>query len=245
MAAPTYVATGTFSHGSGSLSPGLPTGWAQDDIFLLVVHARGSSISIAAPSGWTNLTGSPAAHGFALETIAVMWKRAGSSESAPSVADPGGTYAGARISAFRGCPTSGNPWDVAGSHVGHDFASSLSISGVTTTVASTLIAVHVGVFDDVSFSGWSNGNLTSVTERMDGSAGANFISIGMATGVKATASATGSTSLSISTSSYPVGHTVALKGVDAGTEASAGTVSNTATVNAPRGGVGAKAQVIG
>lgn len=246
MAAPTYVASGTFVHGSGALSPGLPAGWAQNDIFLLVVHLRGATSGATAPSGWAHVTSSPAGHNSALESISVMWKRAGSSESGPSVSDPGGDYASARIHAYRGCPTAGNPWDVAGATTNSTFSTTFNISGVTTTVTDTRVVINEACFDTATASGWTNANLSGLTERVDSNGGGStFTQQAVADGTKASAGATGTTSVTFSISTFGIAHVVALKGSASNTDANGGNAAVTSTSNQPRGGVGAKAQVIG
>jgi hypothetical protein len=246
MAAPTYVASGTFVHGSGALSPGLPAGWAQNDIFILVVHLRGATSGATAPSGWAHVTSSPAAHNSALESISVMWKRATASESAPSVADPGGDYASARIHAYRGAITSGNPWDVAGATTNSTFSTTFNISGVTTTVTDTRVVINEACFDTATVSGWTNANLSGLTERVDSNGGGStFTQQALADGTKATAGATGTTTVTISISSFGIAHVMALKGTATATNANAETRTVSTAVNQPRGGVGVKAEVIG
>lgn len=242
MAAPTFVAAGTYSSGAGALTPGLPSGWAENDIFLLMVHNETSAVST--PSGWAHVASSPRAHNTADIRVTVFWKRAGASESGPTVADAGNRQ-GARIIAIRGCPVTGDPWDITGSDGNDSFGTSISVTGVTTTEADTLIVVTTSCEDDNTHSSWANSNLTSVTERVDSNTGTLFGAITAMTGVKASAGAIGTSTATCSGSSFHVSHVVALKGGAAGTSANAGTVSDTVTSNAPRGGVGAKAQVIG
>lgn len=248
MAAPTFVAAGTASGGNGNLTPGLPAGWAQNDIFIMVLNTD-SGDTVTAPSGWAHTASSPATQ--SLGKVHYLWKRAGSSESGPTVTDPssGSWPAMAIICAFRGCVTSGNPWDVVAADTSDPTGTAITAAGPTTTVADTLcfVSVITQSGSQILASGWANSNLTSVTERVDSSVGSsNVNNIHSATGAKATASAVGNTTATLSSSvSIKPSLTIALKPAAGGTEASAGTAADTVTSNAPRGGVGAKAQVIG
>jgi hypothetical protein len=77
-----------------------------------------------------------------------------------------------------------------------------SITGPTTAVAECLVLAAISVGLDppsnvtTSFSGWTNANLSSLTERMDDSRiDGNGGSLGMASGVKDTAGAVGNTTV--------------------------------------------------
>ena len=194
MAIPTVVAAGTVASGTGGVSPGVPAGYAADDIFLLFCETNGETVST--PSGWTIAPDSPVTDtGAGTCRLSVFYRRATASESAPSIADPG-NHIIARILAIRGCVTSGSPFDVseATPNAGD---TPFSVAGVTTTVADCLIVVAVAETTDstsAQFSGWTNAGLSSLTEWLDNfttsGAGGGF---GVVTGGKATAGATGDT----------------------------------------------------
>jgi len=79
-----------------------------------------------------------------------------------------------RIIAIRGAVSSGNPWNVTAGGVEAVSDTSGSIPGATTTVTNTLVvtAIATSLPDETStakFSGWTNANLTSLTERTDNS----------------------------------------------------------------------------
>jgi len=111
----------------------------------------------------------------------------------------------ARIITFRGVIASGNPWDVAVGSVAATASTAVSIPGATTTVANTLVVAIVANATDTTSartSGWTNANLTSLTERMDNNTSSgNGGGFGVATGVKATAGAYGATTATLATSS--------------------------------------------
>lgn len=114
MAAPTFVAAGARTTATtGAMACALPTGIQADDILILAVQTANQAIST--PSGYTEIGtqarkagGTAAASGSS--RLCVFWKRAGSSESAPSTSAVGNHQTG-QMYAFRGCATSGDPWD--------------------------------------------------------------------------------------------------------------------------------------
>ena len=89
--------------------------------------------------------------------------------AAPTVADPG-DHVYAQILTYRGVISTGNPWDVTGGGVKAAASTSVTVTGVTTTVANTLIVQAVARDLDSSaaaFSAETNANLTGITERSD------------------------------------------------------------------------------
>lgn len=197
---PTYVGAGTGAGGTGNVVPTLPTGWQQNDIFLLFVE---SNSPVNAPSGWTAVSGFPISGGSTAPTsLSVFWRRATSSESNPTVTG-GSDHKWAIILAFRGCIQTGDPWDVTatGTNQIDNTVTALSANEVTTTVPNTLIVVAGAHSRDnarAHASDWTNPNLAnpSITEAVDsgttaGSGGGIFV----AYGGKATAGATGATNL--------------------------------------------------
>jgi hypothetical protein len=201
---PTFVAAGAVKSGTGAISPALPSGIAANDILLLFVETANQAVSISNQNGgtWTAVTGSPQGTGTAGGTSAtrltVFWSRYNGTQGAPTVSDSGNHQA-ARMVAIRGAVSSGNPWDVTAGGVDATSDTSASIPGATTTVANTLVVVATaGSLPDASgtaqFSAWTNANLTSLTERTDNSVSSgNGGSLGIATGIKATAGAYGNT----------------------------------------------------
>jgi len=212
-----FRAAGTADKGAGALAPGLPTGHALNDILLLVVHSSNETIS--APTGYAEVTsGSPQGTGTAATAgstrLAIFWKRDNGSESGPTVADSG-NHTVARIFAFSGCITSGDPWDVNTGDVLSTADTAVSIPAVTTTVANTMIVAAVAhAIDSNSAQGSSetNSNLTEVAERGDVSTNSNtgggFVVI---TGKKASIGSTGATSDTLAASSKQARICIALR----------------------------------
>jgi hypothetical protein len=130
--APTFVAAGTASAvTSGNMSPGIPSGIANNDILILVANGT----LTAAPSGWTTITPQN-------NSLRMFWKRTtGTGETAPSLAMAASTYAAtSRIYAFRGCATSGSPIDVQSTAVtSYPINNTMTVPAVTTTLPNDLV----------------------------------------------------------------------------------------------------------
>jgi hypothetical protein len=222
-AAPTFVAAGSVTSGTGTITPALPSGRATNDILLLFIETANQAASITNQNGgtWAEVTNSPQGTGTAGGTSAtrltVFWSRYNGTQGNPTVSDSGNHTAG-RIIAIRGCPTSGNPWDVTAGGVESTSDTSGSIPGATTTVANTLVvaAIATSVPDSTStavFSSWANGNLTSITERVDNArSSGNGGAIGVVTGIKATAGAVGNTTVTCASSATKGMMSIAMKG---------------------------------
>lgn len=211
-AMPTFVAAGTAQGGTGALTVPAPAGIQNNDILLLLVETRPDQ-TVAAPSGYAEVTGSPQLTTLTSGTqMSVFWKRTNGTESDITVADSG-DHQVAQILAFRGCVTSGNPWDVSGGAIQDTATTSVSISGMTTTVANTLVVVCCASGTDTAtaqFSSWANASLSNVTEQVDSffAAGGGFSCM---TGGKATAGATGTSTATLATSARHAWVQLALK----------------------------------
>jgi hypothetical protein len=250
MAAPTFVAVGTWVTGTGNVIPGIPSGTTTDDILILAVNSYSGDAAVSAPSGYASVTNSPSSTSD--PELAVFWKRAGGSESAPTVTDVG-EHLGARLFCFRGCIGSGNPWDITAAGNSSTFDSSVTFPSVTTTVSDTLILnVHAGSIAGTGMSGYTNANLTSITERGDsatlvdlGGGSSVWVSVTLATGIKTTTGSTGSTTATVPDSTKDAMMTIALKSGSTPTNAPGGTGTATNATNAAKSAIGASAQNIG
>lgn len=217
MALPVFQAAGTAVEGLSAISPAWPTHQA-DDIGLMFVETANQAIGII-PSGWAHVLSSPqgtgTAGGTAATQLTVLWKRAtSSSEAALSIGDSG-NHQVAQILTFRGCITTGDPWDVTAGDVASTADTAVSIPGATTTVDECLIVLAVSNGTDISTaetSGWANAALANVLERADkNTTQGNGGGFGVATGEKATAGAFGATSATLVTSSVQGRLAIALK----------------------------------
>jgi hypothetical protein len=190
----TFVAVGTAASGTGNITPGLPADWQENDIFLLFVETADQAVST--PSGWTLISYLETTDG-PDSRLTAFWKRATSSESDPTISDPG-NHAFGVIIALRGCNKSGTPlhtsaWGTNYATVNHEFPA------VTTTVSNCFIVHIAGHGRDTAnatWSSWLNANLSSLTERFDAATTAgNGGGIGIATGTIAAAGNIGPTSV--------------------------------------------------
>jgi len=245
-----FKAAGTFTAGTGSITPPYPTSTnapVAGDIALLLVSSENETISLTTANGFVEVgaQANKAAGTAATDPatrLAVYWKRCVGSDSAPVIADSGNNTEG-QIFLFSGCRNNGNPWDVFAE--GNDSAAndtSGSIPGTSTTVANTLIVAICSTSNNANstteFSGWTNSNLTSLTEQADNSdtsgLGGGF---GVATGNWASIGNYGATTVTLAHTSFKGTMSIALAPevsptVALNTPADAGTVStSTPTLN--------------
>jgi hypothetical protein len=212
----TYVGAGAAASGTGNVSPQLPSGWQQNDIFLLFCETANQAVT--APTGWTQVTNSPQGTGTAggntATRLTVFWRRATASESAPTIADPG-NHVVAGILAFRGVVESGDPWDVTAGDTLPSASTSVSIPGATTTVLGCMVVVAVATGPDTNTaqcSNWANSNLQGLTELVDYYANAgNGGGFGVAAGTQQSAGNYGTTTATVATSFVQGRLSIALK----------------------------------
>lgn len=203
--------------GTGDVTPAVPTGTAENDILILAVETANETVT--APSGYTEVDVSPFGGGTAGAIggsgLAVFWKRAGASETAPTVTDPG-NHALAVLLAYQGAITAGNPFNAtAESHETTTNDTSVEWPAVTTTIDNCLIINIGNDLRDATgarLSGWTNSNLSSLTERYDGgTTSGNGGGLYVADGLLATAGDSGATTGTIvSTSGMHIHMTLAL-----------------------------------
>jgi hypothetical protein len=212
----TYVGAGAKASGTGAVTPALPTGWQANDIFLLFCETANEAVT--APTGWTEVASSPQGTGTAGGTSAtrltVFWRRATSSETAPTIADPG-DHICAGILAFRNVVETGNPWDVTVGDVLTTASTSVTIPGATTTVPGCMVVVAVATGPDTTTaqcSGWTNTNLQNLQELVDYYTNSgNGGGFGVAAGTMTNAGNYGSTTATVATSFVQGRISIALK----------------------------------
>lgn len=206
-AAAAFQAAGTAVEGTtGSVSPAWPVHQANDIALLFVETAGGSTISLTTPNGFVPVLNSPQSTGTgtAGTKLAVYWARATSASMAAPVLSSSADHIYAVILTYRGITRSGTPFDITAGGVKATASASVSATGVTTTVPNALIVVGVTKDLDATTafaSGWTNANLTNITERFDaGTAQGLGGGIAVMDGSKTTAGATGNTSATVTSS---------------------------------------------
>ena len=201
-----YRSAGTYVSGIGNVTPGVPAGYAADDIFILFVEGDELG-ALSTPSGWTYITTEVGNS----SQCAAYWKRSTASESAPTYTDLG-DHTSAIILALSGCLATGSPIDTfSGSSA---TGTTVSFPTITTSVANCMIvgAVAPTATAITLATGPTNANLTTPTSptsntHTDGNDG------GLITfyGLKATAGSVGATTGTTSATSQKSHLTIALK----------------------------------
>lgn len=217
-AAVAYQAAGTAVNGTTGVgaSPAWPAHSANDVALLFVESAGEEPVTLGVPNGFVAVANSPQSTGTGNNgtRLTVFWARATSSSmTAPSIATPSNHFY-ARIVTFRGVLNTGNPIDATAGGTKATASTSVTLSGVTTTVANALVVQAVARHNDsaaAAFSAQTNANLTGITEHLDaGTTNGHGGGLGVWSGVKAIAGATGDTTATV-TSSRNAFLTVALK----------------------------------
>ncbi len=223
QAAPAYRASGTFTAGTGAITPPYPASMAANDVCLLVVESENQAISLTTANGFAEVpTWSPQFAGTAAtdpgSRLALFWKRTVGGDSAPVVADSGNHTTG-QIHCFKDVLTSGNPWDTgAGGNDGGANDTTGVIPGSTTTLDDTLVVLIISTSRNFTSttecSAWTNAGLTSLTEHTDNT---DTAGLGgghcMASGIKTSAGAYVDTTVTLANTSYKGAISLALKPV--------------------------------
>lgn len=218
---PAYRASGTFTAGTGVISPPYPASMQANDICLLVAESENQAISLTLAQGFVEVpTWSPQSAGTAAtdpaSRLALFWKRTVGGDLAPTFIDTGDHTTG-QIHCFSGVITTGNPWDTGAD--GNDSAANDTtgtIPGSTTTVDNTLVVLITSNSRNgtgtANCSGWTNADLATLTERADNT---NTAGLGgghcMATGKKATVGSYATTAVTLSATTYKGAISLALK----------------------------------
>lgn len=145
--APSFVAAGTSSSGTANPSPTYPAGIAANDILVLWVMAN-SPGTVGAVSGFTAET--QVDNGTNNVGARFFWKRATGSESgSQSVTVTGGAGNNAAIiAAYRGCVTSGTPYEGFSCAQSNADANTTHVSPATTTLGANRLVVRLWAFTE-------------------------------------------------------------------------------------------------
>lgn len=194
MAAPAYQATGTPQAGGAQA---LTVPWpahAVDDIAILVMEGV-TAPGLGTANGFVRVADAPQVSTSVPSALDVYWCRATSTSMASPVTNAFSNHGYAVILTFRGCVTTGNPWDVTSGGINDTADGALSATGDTTTVADCLVVFVAGRGSDFAtdvYSAESAANLTSLTEQHDaGTAIGNGGGVGVWHGLRSTAGAYG------------------------------------------------------
>ncbi len=167
----TFVSAGTSDAQLGAASPGLPAGFAADDILILVIEGEGQD---ANPDGQGDFGGTLVGSVASAEDDvggrtrnSTYWKRATGAEVSVTT-DDAGDHTGAIITAFRGVITSGDPIDGTPVSTIDATADVNNVANGCTTLVNNSMVIYAGTFgNDWSSSGQAGTNLVTVTKAFD------------------------------------------------------------------------------
>jgi hypothetical protein len=218
MPMPTLVAVGAVAAvATGACSPGLPAGWAADDIHLLFSEAANEPLNTI--TGFTRIGSTAVVQSAGLVTdLSAFWRRAVAGDTAPSITSTPQNHLIARIVGVRGATTAGSPINIFNTGLDNTTGTTFSIPGATTTAANCLIFAALSTGTDANSttmaSGWTNTNLTSITEDIDNWTNlGNGGGIAVAHGDKVTPGAYGATTGSVTTGNTKAFISFAVQGV--------------------------------
>jgi hypothetical protein len=218
MPMPTVYNVGTVSAVvGGACTPGIPAATTTNDILLLFVEAANEPLN--AITGYTRIGSGAVVQAAGLVTdLSAFYKVAGASESAPSITSTPQNHLIARIIGVRSADTAA-PIHVVNTGLDNTTGVTFAVPGVTTTVADCLVFVALSTGTDsntATASGHTNANLGSITERIDNwTSSGNGGGINVCSGTKATAGATGTTSVTVSVGNTKATMTFAVQGATA------------------------------
>lgn len=205
MGSPTVFSVGAPNGAAGNITLAWPAHNVNDVGILFAESATGGLAGGNIPSGWAHVTNSPQYNSTSNTALNVLWRRAASNAEPNAVVGSPGNHVAGQIIVVRGCVRPGNPWDVSAASVNATISTSASIPGATTTGQDRLVLAAVSWATDTAAaqaSGWSNANLTSLTEQVDYSTNAGHGGgFAVASGVKSSAGAYGNTSVTLATGS--------------------------------------------
>jgi hypothetical protein len=217
---PSVYAVGAAVGTTGAaLAMPIPAGTVANDI-VVMLHEMDPALNAAvlgAVTGYAEVLNSPQSQTTGLPTrLTVRWHRATGAESG-TVATPAVTnHQSGVLLGFRGCVTSGNPWNQTAGSIAAS-STVVSVDGLTTTAIDCMVLAAVTTGEDLAdtarITGWANGSLANVLERVD-----NWVSsgtgggIGAATGEKAAAGAVSATTATLVVANTQARFCMALQG---------------------------------
>ena len=169
MPPPLVRGVGAASHSAAGITPGRPDGTVEGDLMLMVCETRNQTITC---TDWAEAPDSPqSVTGQNTTRLTILFVVETSGGVNRTTNDSGNHQIGRIIGIEAGTFNVADPFDVSAGGIQED-VTAVSIPGGTTTVADCLIfAAVTGHIPDAvgstEFSGWTNPDLSAVTERMD------------------------------------------------------------------------------
>lgn len=164
-----------FGHGTAAftatnaatIAPALPTGWAANDIHILIAH-RSDNTAMTALTGWTNIA-SLTGNNTTAQRVEVWWRRAVAGDTAPTVTFGSSTIVrGAFIIGVRNVdPNELNPFHLT-SRLDNAAAATISFTDLTTTLENCLI-IAAGAYEDDPTTITTMTNYTQASGAVQGS----------------------------------------------------------------------------
>lgn len=128
-----------------TLTPGLPTGWAADDVHVLLAH-RSDNTAMTSLTGWTQIS---AANNTTAQRVEVWVRRAVAGDTAPTVTFGTSTVVrGARIIGIRGVDTGLDLSTLQLSRSNNAASATITFGTLTPTPANTLLLALYAYEDD-------------------------------------------------------------------------------------------------
>ena len=205
MAVPTHINTAGAQGGAITTNTNWYATTANNDIGVETMAVSGAGAAATVPSGWSSPISDVTVGTYRLITT---WKRCGVNEPNHAWSAITGTNRFILSTVIRGCPTSGDPWDVLTDGTAAA-STSMSIALGTTVYSDCLYLVHIGNPGSCTVASGAAANLSSVTEQYDTATTSN--SRHAFTGGLATAGAGGTLTGTFSSSLAAAWMVIALK----------------------------------
>lgn len=158
-----FVSAGSTARAAnGNVTPGLPSGWAVDDIFICIIISR-DNINSTMPAGWTAINSGT--NNLNIIRTTVFYRRAVAGDLNPLITHSNGNQIVASISAYRGVTTSGSPLDIIGTTSVNSSSTTIRANSITTLTNGACVIFTGGIDTRSHFSTFS-GTPTPI-ERVD------------------------------------------------------------------------------
>jgi hypothetical protein len=201
---PAVRSVGSFGKSVSTVRPGLPSGWAENDLFVAIFETANETITAPGGYGWTEAPNSPATHGSVCPassdctSVTVFYRLALASETNAkrTFSDSGNHGCGVIVAIETGTFDSSDPINID-ANSDQNATTFIIIGGATTDADTTLaLAVAGSAYDCngcANVSGWANAALDNQTEIFDTScSNGNGGSLAIMSGEMSTAQASGS-----------------------------------------------------